>query len=40
MWKLEFWKLEIKFGNYNLKKMFKEEVLINKRNNKNSKNNN
>ena len=31
MWKLEFWKLGIKFGNQNFEKLFKDEILkINK----------
>ena len=31
MWKLEFWKLEIKFGNRNFKELFQDEILkINK----------
>ena len=31
MWKLEFWKLEIKFGNWNFEELFKDEILkINK----------
>ena len=31
MWKLEFWKLEIKFRNRNIKELFKDGILkINK----------
>ena len=31
MWELEFWKLEIKFGNRNFEKLFKNGILkINK----------
>ena len=31
MWKLEFWKLGIKFGNWNLEELFKDRILkINK----------
>ena len=31
MWNLEFWKLEIKFGNQNFKELFKDGILkINK----------
>ena len=26
MWKLEFWKLEIKFGNQNFEELFKDEI--------------
>ena len=26
MWKLEFWKLEIKFGNRNFEELFKKEI--------------
>ena len=27
MWNLEFWKLEIKFGNRNFEELFKDEIL-------------
>ena len=27
MWKLEFWKLEIEFGNQNFEELFKDEIL-------------
>ena len=41
MWKLEFWKLEIKFGNRNFWELFKDGILkINKWNNNNNVNNN
>ena len=30
MWKLEFWKLEIKFGNQNFEGLLKDEILKNK----------
>ena len=31
MWKFEFWKLEIKFGNWNLEELIKDGILkINK----------
>ena len=30
MRKMEFWKLEIKFGNWNFEKLFKDENLKNK----------
>ena len=41
MWKLEFWKLEIKFGNRNFGELFKDGILkINKWNNNNNVNNN
>ena len=26
MWKLEFWELEIKFGNWNFEELFKDEI--------------
>ena len=26
MWKLKFWKLEIKFGNWNFEELFKKEI--------------
>ena len=38
MWKLEFWKLEIEFGNQNFEELFKDEIL--KNNNNNNENNN
>ena len=41
MWKLEFWKFEIEFGNQNFEELFKDEILkINKNNNNNNENNN
>ena len=30
MWKLEFWKLKIKFGNWNFEESFKDGILKNK----------
>ena len=30
MWKFEFWKLEIKFGNQNLEELIKDEFFLNK----------
>ena len=41
MWKMEFWKLEIKFGNRNFEELLKDEILkINKWNNNNNEYNN
>ena len=31
MWKLEFWKLEIEFGNWNFEELFKNGVFLNKK---------
>ena len=39
MRKLEFWKLEIKFGNRNFEELFKDEILKNKYMNKQNSNN-
>ena len=40
MWKLEFWKLGIKFENQNFEELFKDRILkINKLNNNNENNN-
>ena len=45
MWKIEFWILEIKFGNWNFEELFKNRILkineqINKYNNNNNESNN